>query len=659
MVEIDNVTHTLLKRQLEKSLEGREGINLPKLLKFVNESYEIIDQERYLTDRSIHVMSDELTSVNRDLLEQAQNLKRIEERYALAAKGANDGLWDWDIETDKCFYSARWLEIIGYSEEEKFETIDDWLRRIHSSHQQSVKTALYKHLEGTTERFEAEYQIKTKSGNFVWVLTRGIAARNSEGKAIRIAGSQTDISQRKKYEEQLFKAAFHDKLTGLPNRALFIDRLKHCLKFFKRSNSKRKAALLFLDLDRFKVVNDSLGHEAGDQLLVAVTRRLELIIRPSDTLCRLGGDEFTLLLENIDDEQHASVIANRLIEELHKPFFIYNQQIFISGSIGIVIIDSYEDPENLMRNADLAMYQAKSKGKSRAEIFEKRQYDAIYTTLQTETDMRRGIERKEFIPFFQPIVAMNSGEIVCLEALMRWNHAEKGILTPSHFIDLAEETGVIKNLSEILLQNVCKHIKMWGHAFGKKWMPEISINLSAKQIYDPKHMKVIFSMIEKAKVDPKQIVFEITETTIMSNAKHAGSCFKEIKERGFSLAIDDFGTGHSSLSYLSNYPFDKLKIDRSFVTKVSQDLKKQKLIKHIIGLAKDLGMMTIAEGVESASEVEKLLELGCECVQGFYFATPMNADETLNHLLSDQNFLYENKKENLNQGTLSTYFFDF
>lgn len=633
MFDLSKIKHVLLRKQAQRSLTPENDIDIEKLLTLITQSYDMADQERYLSDQSISVMSDELTDANEDLKRQTAELTKSEERYALASKGANDGLWDFDIESGTCFYSERWKEIIEFEGSSDFKTLDDWLDLIHSSQQKSVKSALFRHLDGATERFEAEYQIKCKNGKYIWVQSRGLAARNEHGIAVRIAGSQTDISQRKKYEDQLFKAAFHDKLTGLPNRALFMERLKHTLKTFKRGE-RSSAALMFLDLDRFKVVNDSLGHEAGDQLLISVTKRLELIVRDTDTLCRLGGDEFTILAEEVESEDHALAMATRMIDEISKPFFIYNQQIFISGSIGIVMIEKYEDPENLMRNADLAMYQAKTNGKGRAEIFEKRQYDLVYSTMQIETDLRGGAERGEFIPYFQPIVDVKTGDIVSLEALMRWNHSTKGVVPPLKFIPIAEETGMIKTISEVLMHNICKQLRMWRHAFGQHWSPTLSINLSAKQIFDQPHMTKLFKIIEDAQMTPEMIIFEITESVIMENAQQVGACLNNIKERGFELAIDDFGTGYSSLSYLAHYPFDKLKIDRSFVTHIGEDPKKEALVKNIISLARDLGLKTVAEGVENRDELKKLQELGCDYAQGYFFAKPMPALETLDYLAS-------------------------
>ncbi len=627
MVETTTL-HKILKRQLKRFTKDDGQIDIDGLLKSISDVYQTADEEEYLSHQSLTMMSAELTTLNEDLREQMSEAKANEERYALASLGANDGLWDWDIENDVCFYSDRWKEIIGFSKYDHFTSIDDWIYRITPEHQKSVRSAIFRHLDGFTERFEAEYQIKCCDGSYLWVLSKGLALRDHNRKPLRIAGSQTDISQRKRYEEQLYKAAFHDKLTGLPNRSLFTDRVKHTLKIFKRSQHK-KAALLFLDLDRFKIVNDSLGHEAGDQLLVSVARRLELTVRSSDTICRLGGDEFTILLAAIDNEEQATATANRIIEEISKPYFIYGQQIYISGSAGVVIIDAYDEPENIMRNADLAMYQAKHNGKGRVEVFEKDQYDLVYSTLQIETELRIAAERGEFIPYFQPIINLSNGKIEELEALVRWNHPQKGLIPPIKFIQIAEETGIIKYIGEYLFESICKQLNAWKRAYGEAWLPNIAINLSAKQVQDLNHLKSLVRIFKDSGLKKESIKFEVTESVIMDNSANVAQNLDFIKKSGFKLSIDDFGTGYSSLSYLVAYPFDYIKIDRSFISNIDKDPKKEKIFQAIIGLAEDLDLISIAEGVETEEELRVVQKTSCRFAQGYYFSKPLTCLDLL------------------------------
>lgn len=622
-----------LSRQLSLCTQENGKLDTQKLIRIVDESYIIAEQEQYLYQHSLALMSEELTYLNQDLKQQADDLLESETRYALASKGTHDGLWDWDIVRDRCFYSERWKEMIGFDTSDHFETLDDWLARIASNHYQTVRTSLFNHLEGKTERFEVEYQIKCIDGRLLWVLTRGTAARDENGKATRIAGSQTDISQRKKHEEQLYHAAYHDKLTGLPNRVLFMDRLRQTVRSFKRTRPKN-AALIFLDLDRFKIINDSLGHEAGDQLLMSVSRRLEVVVRPSDTVCRLGGDEFTILLHEIDEEDDAKLTADRLIDEISKPYFIYGQQLYVSGSAGVVIINGYDNPENLMRNADLAMYQAKHKGKSRAETFEKKQYDSIYNTLQLETDLRSAIKNYEFVPYFQPIVNLKTGSVDNLEALARWIHPQRGLIPPIQFIPIAEETGLILDMSEFLMESVCQQIQEWEKAYGSQWSPSVAVNLSVKQLFNPSHLQKLIDIFQSSKINTGSIKFEVTESAIMEDADKAFEQLNNLKKHGFALSIDDFGTGHSSLSYILKYPFDYLKIDRSFVSFIDQDRKKRTLVKAILGICQDLGLKTVGEGVERLEEIEELQNLGCQFAQGFYFSKPLPALEILDLLSS-------------------------
>lgn len=542
-MDIPDKLHRHLKRQLQKATDDTGEVNLNKFIELINQVYHDNDGEQFIAHQSILAMSQELNEKNEALHHKAEHLKESEERYALATRGANDGLWDWYIFQNKCFFSERWKEMIGFSADDDFPDLESWLSRIHPNQHKVVKAALYKHLDGHTERFEAEYQIQTKAGDYRWVLTRGIAARDKSNQAIRIAGSQTDISQRKKYEDQLFKAAFHDKLTGLPNRALFMDRLKQLVKSFKRPDSRRKnAALFFLDLDRFKVINDSLGHEAGDQLLISVAGRLEMNLRPDDTICRLGGDEFTILLHEINGEEHARLIADRMIEEIKKPYFIMGQQVFMSGSIGIVIIDKAQEPESILRNADLAMYQAKNGGKSCAEIFNQSHYDLIYSTLQVETDLRLAIEREEFTLFYQPILNLKTGRVDGLEALVRWQHPKKGIVPPMKFIPIAEETGLILPLGEYIIKKVCEQLKFWANTFGYSWSPSVAVNLSTKQLLNHQHFRRILKICQDTKLRTDLIKFEVTESSIMENLEQMAPRLATLKSEGFELAIDDFGT---------------------------------------------------------------------------------------------------------------------
>lgn len=623
----------VLRRQIKHSLLPDQSLDLYALLEKIDETYGINDQEQYCYNQSLSMLSQEMSQMTMELRQQTEDLKNSESRYVLASKATHDGLWDWDITKNKCFYSDRWKEIIGFMPQDSFDSIDAWLERITPEHYKAVKGAFFRHLDGFSERFEVEYQIQTREGKYLWVLTHGIAERDETGKAIRVAGSQTDISGRKKQEEQLYKAAFHDKLTGLPNRALFTDRVKQTLKSFKRG-PRPHAALMFLDLDRFKIINDSLGHEAGDQLLVSVARRLEVIMRSSDTICRLGGDEFTLLLSEIDNDAHAKTIADRIIEEISKPYFIYGQQLYISGSIGIVIIKEYDTAENIMRNADLAMYQAKHKGKSCSEVFENKQYEKVYTRLQVETDLRVALTRQEFVPFFQPIVNLKTGQVEELEVLIRWQHPQRGLIPPLDFIPLAEETGLISEISEYLFHVVCKQMKLWSKSHGSHWAPAVALNLSVKQLFNEPHLKRMMDIFKQFGLTAGNVKFEVTESVIMEDATKALDRLTMLKDHGFSLAIDDFGTGYSSLSYIMKYPFDVLKIDRTFIKDIDKDSKKQNLMKAMMNLARDLGLKTVGEGVERWEEIQTIQELGCGYAQGFYFSRPLPMLEILELLCS-------------------------
>ncbi|VXD18948.1 Two-component response regulator [Planktothrix serta PCC 8927] len=433
---------------------------------------------------------------------------------------------------------------------------------------------------------------------------------------------------------RLLHMASHDALTGLPNRVFFMERLMAVLAY-THTHPKSQFGVLFLDCDDFKIVNDSLGHLAGDQLLKAVARRLSACIHPNYTLARFEGDEFTVLLEQIESIDEATLLAQAIQHALSQPFLLYQHEVFINTSIGIVLgTVEYQQPEHLLRDADTAMYQAKASGKARYEVFNREMHTRALTRLKLENDLRRAIDRQEFIVYYQPIICLSTGQISSLEALVRWKHPQQGLVRPDHFIPVAEATGLIIPLGLWVLEKSCNQLKFWQQQAiqrGEIFDITISVNLSVKQFSQPGLIEQIDRVLESLELDSKNLKLEITESAIMDNPDLASEIFQQLKARKIQLSLDDFGTGYSSLSYLHRFPLDILKIDRSFISNLDSMEKNLEVVQAILNLAHHLGMSVVAEGIETQEQLSLLRLLGCELGQGYLFAQPLDpqATETL------------------------------
>jgi len=561
-------------------------------------------------------------------------LKESEERYALAARGSNDGLWDWNLSASVVHFSPRWKAMLGYQEREIGDKPEEWFDRIHDADRERVKEEIATHQRGLTPHFESEHRVLHKDGSFRWMLSRGVAIHDDSGNALRMAGSQTDITEGK----------VSDPLTGLPNRLLFIDRVGRLIKHTKR-HKDQLFAVLFMDLDGFKMINDSMGHLIGDQLLLGVANRLEKGLRSTDTVARLGetftvarlgGDEFTVLLDDIKDPSDAERAADRMMKALASPFVLGGKEVFTSVSIGIALSNAaYEQPEEILRDADTAMYRAKSLGKARYEVFDADMRASVMARLQLETDLRRALERGEFRNFYQPIVALASGEIAGLEALLRWQHPTRGLLGPKEFIPVAEETGLIRELGWWNLREACRQISEWRASSVAHRHLTISVNLSAKQFLQPHLVGEIRKLLRELALPPEALKLEITESTVMGDPSGAVEMLQQIKSLGICLAIDDFGTGYSSLSYLHRFPLDTLKIDRSFISGMGDDGEGMEIARSILPMANNLRLDVVAEGVETVEQVALLKKLQCKYGQGYYFSRPLSAESTAALLAGD------------------------
>jgi diguanylate cyclase (GGDEF)-like protein/PAS domain S-box-containing protein len=551
-------------------------------------------------------------------------LRESEERYALAVNGAKDGLWDWDLRSHQVYFSPRWKSMLGYGENEIGDRPAEWFSRVHPEDLAAVQQALGDYLAGRSPDFESEHRMLHWDGTYRWVLTRGLAVRNGGGEPYRMAGSQADITARKAAEERLLHDAFHDPLTGLPNRALFMDRLGMAIAHSKRRLSYTYA-VLFMDLDRFKNINDSLGHGVGDELLVAVARRLESCLRPGDTVARLGGDEFTILLDEVADVENALQVAQRLHQEMAQPFHIQEHEVFVTMSLGITLGAGrdYNLPEEVLRDADTAMYGAKGSGKAREAIFDPDMHHRAVALLQLETDLRHAIERSEFEIHYQPIVSLTNGEIDAFEALLRWRHPRRGLLLPDSFVPVAEDTGLIVPIGWWVLQESCRQLADWSTLPGVRRPLAVAVNLSGKQFMQVDLVPRLTEMLRGAGIAPACLRLEITESTIMGQADEAIAKLHGLRELGIKVYIDDFGTGYSSLSYLHRLPVDALKIDRSFVSEMCHREERSEIVGTIVTLARTLRMGVAAEGIETAEQVSLLRGLSCHFGQGYFFSAPL------------------------------------
>ncbi len=545
-------------------------------------------------------------------------LRESEERYALAADGTNDGLWDWQVSSGEVYISPRCKSMLGLGPDDELASIDDLLMRIHTDDRKRVEWELNAHLQGLIPHFEAELRMQRDDESFPWVLCRGTAIRNENGVATRMAGSLTDITEGK----------VADALTGLPNRLLFRDRLQRAI-----DRRLGKFAVLYLDLDNFKLVNDSLGHEAGDQLLIAVAKRLENSVRKSECIiARLGGDEFTVLLEGIDSAQEAKQVAQRIIDAVSQPITIERggREVFPTVSVGISYVEGRgRKVDDILREADTAMYNAKSNGKSGYRLFETEMHQQAKQRLDIESELRRALERNEIHLEYQPIVELGTGKLSCVEALVRWEHSRLGSVSPLKFIPIAEENGLIEPLGIAILKMACNQLARWKQARPACEDLSVNINLSSKQLSSNEIVDVIAEILDEENLQPRDLQVEITESALMENPHQGVRLLKSMRNLGVRIGIDDFGTGYSSLHCLHQLPLDYLKIDHSFVNEMTHSKDKVAIISTILALAHHMNLSVVAEGIETDEQRLQLLGMGAEFGQGFLFARPLTSRQLL------------------------------
>jgi len=568
-------------------------------------------------------------------------LRQSEERYALAVQGSNGGLWDWNLKTDRIYFSARWMEMLGEKEERVGDRPEAWYERVHPDDLAALQAAIHDYQEGKRSEFENEHRLRHRDGSYRWMLCRGVVVRDRHGKPYRMAGSQIDITARKTVEEQLWRNAYYDDLTGLPNRNFFLDQLRRAIAAAEQ-NSLYVYAVLLMDVDRFQVVNNSLGNAIGDQLLVAIARRLKGFFSMESVIARRSGDEFIVLLENVEHPNDATRTAEQVQQILSLPFHLDEHEVYVTVSIGIAISSGrHKSPEHLLQDADTAMYRAKAKGKARCQVFDPNMHSRMLARLKLENDLRRAISseqrwidepedtqghHQELILYYQPIVNLATRNIIGFESLARWHHPTMGFLPPNRFITMAEETGLIIPLGWWILRQSCRQMQLWKNLYPNLPPLTISVNLASRQFALPHLTQEIQTILEETGLPPSCLKLEITEGTIMDTGQGVTNVLNQIRALGIQLSIDDFGTGYSSLSYLSRFPINTLKIDRTFVSKMNLARDSTEIVRTIVTLAHNLGMDVTAEGVETEEQRQYLLDMNCESGQGYYFAKPLDPE---------------------------------
>ncbi|HZV98267.1 MAG TPA: EAL domain-containing protein [Methylophilaceae bacterium] len=566
--------------------------------------------------------------LNIDITEE----KRIQEellvthnRLALAIEGSGDGIWELDVNSQVLTASRRLKEMFGYDDSEVPDEIPDWISLVHPDDQERVTASLQACLRGETPSYICEYRVQCKDGSWKWILTRGvIVERDAFQRPLRMSGTKTDISERKEADEQIWHYANFDPLTGLPNRRLFRDRLDHEVK--KAHRNRQSLCLMFIDLDRFKEVNDSLGHNAGDQLLIQSALRIKGCIRDTDTVARLGGDEFTVILAELDHLNDIEIITQKILDALSKPYSLGRNKVYLSASIGLTIYpDDALTTEELIRKADQAMYAAKNAGKNQFSYFTKSMDQEAHTRMRLVNDLRHALVDGQLEVYFQPVVELKNRCIAKAEALIRWHHPELGEIEPCVFIPLAEESGLIDEIGGWVFKEAAVYSKKWRGLIGRNI--QIGVNKSPIQFLSKKGDEDWRAYLAKHKLPTKSISVEITEGLLLHASDKVINRLLEYKDAGIQVALDDFGTGYSSMAYLKKFDIDYLKIDRSFITDITTETTNQTIAESMILMAHKLGLKVIAEGIETDEQEALLKEAGCDFGQGYFYSKALPVQE--------------------------------
>lgn len=572
----------------------------------------------------LEVAEDILSKQYQDLKHHEDALKLSEERYRITVEASNEGLWDWDIQNSKLFLSPRWKEILGYNDEDITNSLDSWISMIHTNDRDSVLLRINEHIKGKSEYFIAEYRMMNKKGEYVWISNRGKVQRDSNGIAIRMAGSHGDISIRKQYEEKIYDLAYVDHVTGLPNKVYFYEIFSEVLEKTIRNNEQ--GGIIFIDLDNFKNINDTVGHSNGDKLLKQIGKMIKSILGPNDVLAHFSADEFIILKPNIKNDSEIENIAKKVISLFQISWEVESYEFLITASAGISIFPlDGNDIFSMLKNADTAMYHSKEFGKNKYYFYDKSMNQKILKKIEMLAKLRKAIENDEFMLYYQPQIEVATGKIIAAEALIRWNSDNGEIIAPNDFIPLAEESGLIVQIGEWVIKTACKQNKIW---IEKGLNPiVISVNISAKQLQISNLSERINRIIEDVGLENKYIDFEITETAAMQNINMVIKIVGHIRDMGMKISLDDFGTGYSSLTYLKKIPINNLKLDKMFVSELAENSVEESIAKTVIELAHSLNLKVIAEGVEEISQYYILKTLKCDILQGFLISKPLAVDE--------------------------------
>ena len=553
-------------------------------------------------------------------------LARSEERYELAARAVNDGIWDWDLQDGRVHFSSRWHAALGRSDAGDVDEPDAWFELVHEDDLPRLRAAITAHINGETSHLQSEDRMRHTDGSWRWMQTRGLAIRDVNGKATRMAGSLSDVTDRRRAEVQLLHDACYDSLTGLANRALFTDRLEHALRRASRDPAVRHA-VLFLDIDRFKLVNDSFSHAVGDSLLVAAAARVADAVRPGDTVARIGGDEFTILVEDVglaEPAANAVLVAERVGEALGAEFDIGGRQMFVTASIGISLSWPGASSAELLRNADIAMYEAKRRGRGHCAVFDASMHRRVAHRLERENELRRAVNEALMQVHYQPVVNLETGLIRGFEALVRWPKGWAPV-SPVEFIPVAEEVGLIRPLGLQVLGTALANLREWRRGGLIAENVRMSVNVSCRQLDDPRFSEDVLGALAAVGLPGDALCLEITEGTLMREPERMSKVVADVCATGVHLELDDFGTGYSSLTALQQFPVEALKIDRSFVAAMEDGNGSEAIVRSTVALAHSLGLGVVAEGIEEVGQLQRLRALGCEYGQGYLFAKPLDA----------------------------------
>lgn len=633
---------TVYGSRLRNEFERRSQEQARQLSELEAAKNELTIARQVLDDR-VAARTADLDRMNRVLRAEVEERRRAEadlrlseERYAIAAESANDGLWDWDLRSGQFYTSPRWRALLGLGDESFGGTINEWFDRVHPDDRVSLQIRIGTHLQDPKQPLEMEHRMLHTDGTYHWMLMRATAVGEEVGQPTRMVGSHTDVTDRKNVEMQLLHVSRHDTLTGLANRAYFMDHLDTVMRTARLTFGSR-FAVLFVDLDRFKSVNDSLGHAVGDALLREVGVRLTRVVRPGDMVSRLGGDEFTILVEDVVNDAGAVAVAQRVLAALSDPIVVDGFEIRTGASIGIAFgSPAYTSPSEILRDADTAMYNAKSEGRGSYRVFESAMHDSEIDALLLASELALAVERNQFELNFQPVVDLATQRLVGSEALVRWRHPEYGLVSPSVFLGIAETNGAIIDIGRWVIEHACAQAKQWHSNFPVTEGMYVAVNVSPKELWEDGFVEFVEATLERHHLGPAMLRLEIVEAGLMRNQIETESAIRRLASLGVGIVVDDFGTGHATTTYLRSLPLAAIKIDRSLVALAPNDTTRADALRAEVERALLVGVEVIGEGIETADQEALVADAGCRFAQGYRYSAPLGVDEATGWLIARQ-----------------------